>query len=31
VKKVADIAGSLGRDVATPEEARKILGIEVTS
>jgi len=31
VRKVAEIAGSLGREVATPEEARKILGIEVTT
>ena len=31
VKKVAQIASALGRDIATPDEAREILGIKVTS
>lgn len=31
VKKVVQIAKALGRDIATPAEARKILGIKVTS
>ena len=30
VQKVVQIAGALGRDIATPDEARKILGIKVT-
>jgi 3-keto-5-aminohexanoate cleavage enzyme len=30
VKKVADIARSLGREIATPDEARKILGVRST-
>jgi hypothetical protein len=31
VEKVVQIARALGRDIATPAEARKILGIKVTS
>jgi 3-keto-5-aminohexanoate cleavage enzyme len=31
VKKIVDIAKALGRDIATAEEARKILGITLTS
>ena len=30
VEKVVQIAKALGRDIATPNEARKILGIKVT-
>jgi 3-keto-5-aminohexanoate cleavage enzyme len=31
VRKIATIAKELGREIATPEEARKILGIKLTS
>ena len=31
VKKVVTIAKELGRPIATPEEARKILGLKLTS
>jgi 3-keto-5-aminohexanoate cleavage enzyme len=30
VQKVAAIARALGRDIATPQEAREILGMQVT-
>jgi uncharacterized protein (DUF849 family) len=31
VTKIVTMAKELGREIATPEEARKILGIKVTS
>jgi 3-keto-5-aminohexanoate cleavage enzyme len=31
VKRIADLAKILGREVATPDEARKILGLNVKS